>query len=248
MRALLDWAAASVAKKDPREQQAATAPPAAGGVPKLQPGCWATLRLALSDPALPGSLPLPPSLFPAIVATAQLLLRQPQQAERLASELAELLALLRAKFLASFRPGLEHCAALAEATLQGCEANAALPQPSAWRGLATNAALLLLVGLFCTLVASIPCPAVPVDCAFTRSSPSPCRTRAPTTPTSASPLTPWSRACCSRWHGGPGPAAALRPKGTPAARPAARCWTSRSSARPTSQVWGREGCACLRPR
>ena len=140
VRALLDWAATSVAKKDPREQQAA-------GVPKLEPGCWATLRLALSDPALPGSLPLPPALFPAVVATVQLLLRQPQQAERLASELTELLALLRVKFLASFRPGLEHCAALAEAALQGWEENAALPQQSAWRGLAANAVLLLLVRL-----------------------------------------------------------------------------------------------------
>ena len=161
LRSLVEWSSSALikggsadagGKKGKKAQQQQPGKQAAAGeqqAARLEPRCWAVLVSVLGSPGIPASQPLPAALLPAATAALQQAGQGQgpagaQQAELLC-QLASLLHLLAGKFGGSFRPGIEHAAALAEAGLAGRAAacQAAADSAAAWEETARAAVRLL---------------------------------------------------------------------------------------------------------
>lgn len=160
LRSLVEWSSSALikggsadagGKKGMKAQQQPGKQVAAGEqqAARLEPRCWAVLVSVLGSPSIPASQPLPAALLPAATATLQQAGQgqtpaNAQQAELL-RQLASLLHLLAGKFGGSFRPGIEHAVAVAEAGLAGHAAacQAAADSAAAWEEAARAAVRLL---------------------------------------------------------------------------------------------------------
>lgn len=151
LRSLLDWAVGVLTKADDsggRKQRGAAATEAgwAQASPRLSPACWGVLTAVLRSPSIPATHPLPASLLPAMTATLQALAGPDQaHAARVLPVLWELLELAAAKFGHSYRPGLVHAAAAAEAAFAASLAAGSAESQLHWQLVALHASRLLRV-------------------------------------------------------------------------------------------------------
>lgn len=168
LRSLLDWSCGSLTKKGAhpaaaedgakkgkkRKQQEEKGAALHKGsdtalMSSLQPRCWTVLTAVLGSSGMAASQQLPVTLLPAATAVLNALREGGQQQlaggdSGLLDQLAELLRLLHGKFSSSFRPGIEHATAAAEAALLGHAAAGGQEMQLAWEHTAASAVRLLL--------------------------------------------------------------------------------------------------------
>lgn len=148
---LVEWSCGALTKargtatgKKGKKAQTGDDAGGAGKHAQVQPRCWAVLTAVLGSGDVAASQPLPVALLGAATAVLQALGEGQQQAEQgeLLAQLALLLRLLGDKFATTFRPGIDHAAAAAEAALS---AHAAAGRgAAAWQPVAVAAVHLLL--------------------------------------------------------------------------------------------------------
>lgn len=156
LRSLVEWSSSALikgggaeagGKKGKKQQQSKQGADGEQRPARLEPRCWAVLASVLSSQGVPASQPLPAALLPAATAALQQAGQLPDSAQQaeLLRQLAALLRLLAAKFGSSFRPRIEHAAAVAEAALAGEVAahKAAADNTAAWEDAACAAVRLL---------------------------------------------------------------------------------------------------------